>query len=198
MVAKVSRWIRFNLRYLGQPPWDTGVSPPELIDFLEDAPPGHALDLGCGTGTNLMTMASYGWSVVGVDLAWLSVLKARAKLNKAGVTGRVIHGDVSGRLKPEGAFDLVLDVGCYHSLGLGERAAYRQNLAGWLKPGRAYLLYAHFTTSPSDPHGVSEADFTHFTDFLTIEWRADQAEHRPDGSGGRLAAWARFKQENRE
>jgi 2-polyprenyl-3-methyl-5-hydroxy-6-metoxy-1,4-benzoquinol methylase len=75
---KINRWIHFNLRYLGQPPWDTGVSPPELIKYLQRAAPGKALDVGCGTGTNLLTMASFGWTVVGIDLAWISVLKARA------------------------------------------------------------------------------------------------------------------------
>ena len=46
------RRIFFELRYLlGDVPWDTGVSPPELLDFLDRHPPGRALDLGCGTGT---------------------------------------------------------------------------------------------------------------------------------------------------
>ena len=193
MAHKISRWIHFNLRYLGQPPWDTGVSPPELINFLKETTPGRALDVGCGTGTNLLTIASFGWKVVGVDIAWLSVMKARAKLKKAGIAGRVITGDVAGSLHPGGPFDLVLDMGCYHSLGWGERAAYRQNLARWIRSGGTFLLYAHFQTSPTDPHGISEADFVGFSELLDLQWREDQAEQHPDGGGGRPATWARFK-----
>lgn len=192
MSQKIPRWMHFNLRYLGQPPWDTGVSPPELINFLKETAPGKALDVGCGTGTNLLTMASFGWKVVGVDMAWLSVIKARAKLRKAGLPGRVMAGNVAGRLLSGEVFDLVLDIGCYHSLGSGERSAYRKNLACWMRHGGAYLLYAHFQTSPTDPHGIAEADFAEFSDLLDLQWRENQAEHRPDGGGGRPATWAHF------
>jgi hypothetical protein len=46
----------FDLRYLlGQPPWDTKVTPPEVVELVEGEglPFGRALDLGCGTGTNV-------------------------------------------------------------------------------------------------------------------------------------------------
>lgn len=190
---KISRWIHFNLRYLGQPPWDSGVSPPELIRYLQTAAPGKALDSGCGTGTNLLTMASFGWTVVGVDLAWVPVMKAHAKLKQDDVAGRVIHGDVAGKLHLGDDFDLVLDIGCYHTLELKSRDAYRQNLASWLKPGGVYLLYAHRKSSPEDLHGVSEDDFAHFSNFLQCQWRKDSDERRPDGGGGRPASWARFE-----
>jgi hypothetical protein len=56
MFDRIRRWIRFNLLYLGCPPWDTGVSPQELNAFLSEKEPGRALDAGCGTGSNLLTM----------------------------------------------------------------------------------------------------------------------------------------------
>lgn len=190
--TKFSRWLRFNLWYLRKPPWDTGVSPPELITFLQDAPAGYALDVGCGTGTNLLTLASHGWTVVGVDIAWLSVLKARIKLKQAGVAARVLHRDITSQLELGATFDLILDIGCYHSLRATERKAYRQNLARWLNPAGTYLIYAHRQTSPASPHGVSEADFMYFSQILNLQWREDSDERRPDGEGDRPATWARF------
>jgi cyclopropane fatty-acyl-phospholipid synthase-like methyltransferase len=195
MSIKILRWLRFNLRYLGQPPWDTGISPPELMAFLESSPPGRALDVGCGTGTNLVTMAAYGWEVTGLDITWLSVIKARGKLRQAGIKGQVRCRNVGSRLRLGNSFDLVLDIGCYHSLSTTEREAYRHNLEGWLTPGGTYLLYAHRQTSPTDPHGVAEADFTHFSQFLLLQWREDSDERRPDGDGGRPATWAQFTKE---
>lgn len=192
MFEKIKRWVRFNLFYLGRPPWDTGVSPPELKDFLHTTHPGRALDVGCGTGTNLLTMAQHGWEVVGVDIAWLSVLRARKKLKEAGFDARVIHGDVTGNLGFQKGFNLVLDIGCYHSLTPQGRRDYRHNLSSWLTPGGTFLLYAHKRTSPDDSHGIVEQDLAAFQPFLDLEWREDSDEKRPDGGGGRPATWARF------
>lgn len=192
MFEKVGRWLRFNLRYLGKPPWDTGVSPPELINYLKTADPGRALDLGCGTGTNLKTMAEYGWEVVGVDLAWLSILRARLKLRQAGVEGYFKTGEVTGDLNFDKPFDFVLDIGCYHGLSRKEKSKYRQNLQNWLKPGGTFLIYTHRRTSPDDSHGVLQEDLDAFEVFLNLQWRENSDESRPDGSGGRTATWSQF------
>lgn len=187
-----SRRVRFNLRYLGRPPWDTGVSPPELIKFLDKTSPGRALDAGCGTGTNLLTMLEQGWGVVGVDLAWLSVLRARAKIKRQGYQAQIIPGDISSDLLPGMRFDLVLDIGCYHGLSCEQRADYRRNLLRWLRPGGTYLLYAHRRRSPDAAHGVDDADLQAFGAFLTPVWQVDNDEQRPDGGGGFPASWVRF------
>ena len=52
--------------YLTNPPWDTGITPPELVSFIESSPPGKALDPGCGAGTNAIYMAQKGWEASGV------------------------------------------------------------------------------------------------------------------------------------
>ena len=53
--------LLFELRYLlGFAPWDTGVSPPELIRLIDTHSAGHALHIGCGTGTNAITLAERG------------------------------------------------------------------------------------------------------------------------------------------
>jgi hypothetical protein len=36
--AMFRRWLRFNWFYFGCPPRDTGISPPELQDFLDHTP----------------------------------------------------------------------------------------------------------------------------------------------------------------
>src|SRR3954453_4809043 len=64
---------RWELRYgEGNTPWDTQVTPPEVVDFWQDASharDGIALDLGCGTGTNVRYLAALGITAVGVELA---------------------------------------------------------------------------------------------------------------------------------
>ena len=46
------RFQMFSERYaMGDMPWDSGITPPEIKDILAERPPGAALDLGCGSGT---------------------------------------------------------------------------------------------------------------------------------------------------
>jgi len=196
MFEKLLRWLRFNGLYLGRPPWDTGVSPPELMAFLDMSQPGRALDVGCGTGTNLLSIAKKGWDVVGIDIAWLSVFRARVKLRKAKLPARVIYGDVTGELNFSTPFDFILDIGCYHSLFTGGRLAYRDNIRKWLKPGGTFMIYAHKQSSQRREHGITKQDLQAFQEFLVLQWREDSPEKRPDGCGGCPSTWARFLRED--
>jgi len=145
-------WIRRLLFWLayrrGRTPWDTNVTPPELVCAVEgpDAlPPGRALDLGCGTGTNAIYLARHGWEVVGVDFVDKAVRQARKKAAHAGVEVQFFTGDVT-RLEKlravSGSFDLVLDIGCLHSLAPDGQARYAAGMVDLLRSGATFLLYA--------------------------------------------------------
>lgn len=190
MEAKVTcmqrffRWMRFNLMYLRRPPWDTGVPPPELLAFLEDNPPGRALDLGCGSGTNLLAMAQAGWQVTGIDFALRAVRKARRRLQAAGCQGSVQLGDASRAETTAGPFDLVLDIGCYHSLPEDSRTRYRQNLTRLLAPNGRFLLYAHLTADENASVGLHPNDIRAFQERLVCLDRKDSLDR-----WGRTTAW---------
>jgi SAM-dependent methyltransferase len=192
MLETLKRWLHFTSLYFGRPRWDTGISPLELVDFLESNPAGRALDVGCGTGTNLVTMAGYGWDVIGVDMIPIAVIKARSKLKMKGQTGKVIWGDVSQPLKLREKFDLILDMGCYHSLSLQDRESYRGNIQRWLQPEGTYLIYAHLPKDLASTHGFRDADLCAFSTFLLLDWRQQNPETRPDGSLGRPSVWMKF------
>jgi len=140
------RRILFELWYWlpRRPPWDTGVTPPELERFVATHPPGRALDLGCGTGTNAVYLAKHGWTAAGVDFAARAIAKARRRAREAGVASQCsFHvGDVTRLDFLAGPFDLALDIGCLHSLPVAQRAAYAAGVARLVRPGGAYLLYA--------------------------------------------------------
>ena len=193
MFEKIKRWIRFNLFYLGRPPWDTGIAPPELTAFLSTIEPGRALDVGCGTGTNILAMAQKGWEVVGMDIAWLSIVRARRKLGQAGFHACVIHSDIAGEINLQKPFDFILDIGCYHSLSIKERQNYHETIQRLLSPNGTYMMYGHRRTSPDHSHGISSRDMEAFQGYLELQWREDNQEKRPDGGGGRPSTWARFE-----
>ena len=78
-------------------PWDTGVTPPELVDLIEgpDAlPAGRALDLGCGTGTNVAYLAEHGWDATGVEADRRAFEGAEHRLVTVS-DARVFRGDVT-------------------------------------------------------------------------------------------------------
>jgi SAM-dependent methyltransferase len=186
---RLAHWLRFNLMYLGRPPWDTGITPPELLHFISEHPPGRAIDLGCGTGTNLVALGKAGWQVTGVDFAARATYVARKRLAHAGIQGDVRTGDVTRPETTRGSYHLVLDIGCFHGLSSAGRAAYRANLPGLLLPGGWFLLYVHWAKNGSpDGFGMTQADLDGFLQNLTLAQRQDSQDH-----WGRQAAWLWFR-----
>ena len=120
------RRLLYTLWYYRAPPWDTGISPPELAAFIRANPPGRALDLGCGTGTNSITLAQNGWQVIGVDFIGKAIHKARAKARQLDINVDFYVDDVTRLYKINGLFNLVLDIGCFHYLTRYAKATYAQ------------------------------------------------------------------------
>jgi len=137
-----NRW-KFQWRYWRrQTPWDTQVTPPEVMEFIARTPPGKALDLGCGTGTNAITLARHGWRVTGVDFIPKAISAARAKAARSGVAIEFLVANVTDLSALSGPFDYVLDIGCLHALKAEDRSRYATNMSRMLRPQAWYMLYA--------------------------------------------------------
>ena len=160
-----------NLRYIKNPPWDSGITPPELLEFIAQHPAGRAIDLGCGTGTNLITLAKHGWQVSGVDVAILALHRARRKAKIAQVDINLHWGDVTKLSGIHEIFDLALDMGCFHNLG-DRKEAYLKRLDEILAPKGFWLLYAHLLPRQDGmKHGVSRADLDLLASRFTLVWQ---------------------------
>lgn len=181
------RRIVFNLWYFRDPPWDTGISPPELISHLDNHRPGRALDLGCGTGTNIITMARRGWEAVGVDFAGTAIAAAQRKARRAGVNVELYVDDVTHLMDVNGSFDLVLDIGCFHSLPEEKRPDYIANLSKLVASGGTYLLYSFTLDENKGVRGISEAEIQQMKSHLKLVERVDGSER-----GRRASAWFTF------
>jgi cyclopropane fatty-acyl-phospholipid synthase-like methyltransferase len=180
--------LLFEFMYLfTNPRWDTGVSPPELLAFLRHNPPGRALDIGCGTGTNVITMAEHGWKVTGIDFSAVAVRRARSKAMKAGCEVSLLRGNALEFDDVSGSFDLILDIGCFHTLPLSAHETYASNFAKLLRPGGTFLLYT-WLRSESDEEGdlpteaTIRAVFEPICPHIEIEYGTDKA-------GERTSAW---------
>lgn len=135
--------LMFQWRYFRrQTPWDTDTTPPEVIEFIKKTPPGRALDLGCGTGTNAITLASHGWEVTGVDFVKKAIRAARQKAAKAGCNIDFHVADVTDLSMLSDVYDYALDIGCMFTLSRDDQMKYAETLAGLLRPEGWYMLYA--------------------------------------------------------
>jgi cyclopropane fatty-acyl-phospholipid synthase-like methyltransferase len=173
----IFRKLFFQTWYFRKPPWDTNQTPPELYRFIENNPPGRALDLGCGTGTNVITLAKHGWQVTGVDFIPRAIRTARRKTKKERLTTRFQVGDVTKLNGIHGPFDLILDIGCYHSLNPAGMEAYQENLKELLAPGGAFMIYLFLKSQQAmRGSGVTESDLDLFLDFMNLEERQDGTE----------------------
>jgi len=184
-------WLKhlyFNLLYFRNPPWDTQITPPELTEFLDNNPPGRALDLGCGTGTNAITLAQHDWQVIGVDYVKRAIRQAKIKAERAGVSAEFIVDDVSRLQDVDGNFDLVLDIGCFHSLDAGEKQSYVINLERLTKPGSTVLMYSFLREIQSSGPGVDEFDLRTFEELFALSKRVDGTDR-----GERPSTWLTFK-----
>lgn len=170
--------LKFSLLYLGKPRWDSGVSPPELLEFIQSHPTGNALDLGCGTGTNVITLAQHGWQVTGVDFVKSAIRTARRKARQAKVPAVFIHQDVSQLQLNQGSFDLILDIGCFHNLNPVQRTLYLQNVQRLLSNRGTYLLYGFlYTDLHMNGPGISEQDLQAMQTFLHLKWKIESLDH---------------------
>jgi len=181
-----SRKVFFWYAYYRSPRWDTGITPPELMAFIDSHPPGRALDLGCGTGTNVITLAKNGWQVVGVDFITKAVRKAKKKIQQEQVQAEVFLDDVSNLQTVQGKFDLIYDIGCYHNLSQKGKYSYEMNLSQFMKPGSTYLLYG-FLKQKDQKFGITDEDITRISFSLTLVQREDGEDLK------RPSTWLEFQ-----
>jgi SAM-dependent methyltransferase len=158
------RRLSYAIAYrTGRTPWDTGVTPPEVVDLIEgpDAlAPGRALDLGCGTGTNVASLAEHGWDATGVEADRRAFEAAERRVFTTTRHTAVYHGDVTRleALPVDGPFDLVLDIGCFHSIAPGRRDAYARGVAERTRPGAVLFVFAFPRRRGLVPIGVTSRE----------------------------------------
>lgn len=169
-----------------RPRWDTNITPPELVDLIETQklPPGRALDLGCGTGTNAIYLARHGWQTVGVDFVGKAIAEAKRKARAAGVSVDFFQADVTRLDSVQPPFDLALDIGCFHSLSADRRAHYISGLARLLRPGGLFLCYAFKPDASMGGLGSDEMIALFANDFASI---------KIENGGGIPSAWYTFE-----
>ena len=196
------RKLFFDLQYrFSKPPWDSGVTPPEVVALIEieKIAPGRALDLGCGTGTNTIYLAQYGFTVVGIDFSPKAIATARDKARRANVNVEFHVADVTRLDFLHEPFDFVLDLGCFHTVDAEGRARYAANLARLTRAGSLFMLYAFSPRSADDPgHLIQIRNFgatpEQVQQTFARHFALERIEHGAD-RGDRVSAWYWFRRQ---
>ena len=172
---------KFVQRYDAQDiPWDTGITPPEIVGIVQELKPGKALDLGCGTGTNVRYLLEHGWEADGVDFVPDAVQKAQAKLAHFPAERFGVYCHDVTRLNEltnlRSPYDLVIDIGCGHGIPVEQAKQYAHDVAAQMQPGGIWMLYAHqptverdFGWLPEDVRQIVAADFELVWEVLSID-----------------------------
>jgi 2-polyprenyl-3-methyl-5-hydroxy-6-metoxy-1,4-benzoquinol methylase len=147
----IERWDR---AYRGQqrPGWDTGLIADDLKRAVSEGhiKPCRIVELGCGSGTNAIFLASQGFDVTAIDVAPTALGIADAKARKAGVGVRWLLADVLN-LPDLGTFDLIFDRGCYHNVRYVNAAGFVEAVRQLSRPGSQALIVS------SEPCGAARS-----------------------------------------
>jgi len=133
----------WNERYItGSLPWDTNEPDDHLVQLIESKtiPSGKALEVGCGTGTNSIWLASQGFDVLGVDVAQAAIDMAKLKKKDSSLSCEFAALDFIHDDSLPQSFDFVFDRGCFHSFDdEKDRILFAKHVSEVLKTGGIWL-----------------------------------------------------------
>lgn len=142
----------FAEAYKGTPPWDIGKPQPAFVELANAGQIGErVLDVGCGTGENVLDFADRGLHAVGIDIVQTAIDRAKAKAKERGLEEGA-EFLVKDALQLDGfgrTFDTVIDCGLFHILSDAGRLRYASSLGGVLRPGG--MLYLMCFSDKEDP-----------------------------------------------
>lgn len=143
-------------------PWDSGIPSRELRKHLEEGmvTPCRAIEMGCGTGTNAVYLASQGFEVTACDLSSVALEGARRRADAAGVSVRFVQADLCRLDIDLGTFDFLFDRGCFHCARKIDLPGYLQTLQQVTHAGtKALVLTGNADeTAEHGPPRLTEAE----------------------------------------
>jgi SAM-dependent methyltransferase len=141
----------YDWMYRWWAPWDAVGVRKDLMALLDrgDVDPDRfprCIDLGCGTGANVVYLASLGFDSWGIDFSEVALKKARTRAGQAGVEATFVRGDLTADAIDgvEGDFDFIIDFGTLDDLRGAARAAMARTISRLARPGTLFLEYCFY------------------------------------------------------
>jgi 2-polyprenyl-3-methyl-5-hydroxy-6-metoxy-1,4-benzoquinol methylase len=190
---------------IGFRPWErAGREAAEQFGRLLDreamerpTPPGRAVDLGCGTGSHAIDLASRGWRAVGIDNQRRALKIARARAAASGADVTFVPGDVTALQAGDiGApADFFLDVGCFHHLPGPGRQAMAESVTAAAAPGATLLMltFSPARRGPMPPGASREEIETAFGGWKILADEPADTSGMPRALQGSAPRWYRLR-----
>lgn len=126
-----------------QLPWAHEEPTLFLAEICQRRAPGRALDIGCGSGTDSVYLATRGWDVTALDFVPKALEFTARRAEQAGASVTTVEADITAWDPPQG-YDLVLDHGLLHNMDPVRYPAYRERLVQAVaEDGDFVLLHWH-------------------------------------------------------
>ena len=166
----------FEQAYQGQASWDTGRPQPTIIKLAEAGQiRGSVLDVGCGTGENLLYLAARGHEAWGLDFVPVAIERAKAKASQRKIEAHFIVGNALELKKLGRKFDTVIDCGLFHTFADEERPVFVKGLGDVVGPGGSLYILCFSDEEPGTvgPRRISQQEIR---DSFQDGWNVRQIE----------------------
>lgn len=182
---------RFEERYIsGDLPWDIKRPDANLVKAIKTfgIKSGKGLDIGCGTGDNLIWLSRKGFKMTGVDISETAINKARQKAEEAKIKASFYSLDFLDKEVPGFPFYFVFDRGCFHTFDtIEERSTYVMNVHHLLEDNGLWLTIAgsyddgRLDTGPPKRKAIEiiEAAEPRFNILSLVSGRMDSNDSQP-------------------
>jgi hypothetical protein len=133
-------------------PWSHAEPTLFLAEICRRRKPGKALDIGCGSGTDSVFLASQGWDVTSLDFVPKALELTQQRAEQQGLSITPVVADITN-WKPPQQYDLVLDHGLLHNMDPVRYAAYRECVLSALAPAGEFVLLHWHPRHEGQPNG---------------------------------------------
>ncbi|BAF18757.1 Os06g0153900 [Oryza sativa Japonica Group] len=181
-------------------PWDLGKPTPIIEHLVKSGtlPKGRALVPGCGTGYDVVALASPERFVVGLDISSTAVEKAKqwsSSLPNADCF--TFLADDFFKWKPSEQFDLIFDYTFFCALDPSLRLAWAETVSGLLKPHGELitLIYLISDQEGGPPFNNTVTDYQKVLEplgFKAILMEDNELAIKPRKGQEKLGRWKRF------
>lgn len=120
------------------------------LPFLKSASVKTLLDLGCGTGNDVLRLVQQGFTVIGVDFSDEAVQQGRSKAEKLGLSAQFVVADMAKRLPFNSAtFDAVMSNVAIHMFSDRITRKLFKEIRRIVRPNGLFVFHVNSTEDAS-------------------------------------------------